>query len=147
VHRGVRDGGAPAWVLVIEDNASDVFLLTLALKKQDLPFELVHLLNAGEATAFIRRLGCYRDAAIPDLILLDSNLSTYGGDGLLREIRSAAHLFGVPVCIWGSNLADCDEAPRRSLGVCQFITKPTGLDEFLEIGRTIANLLLRPKAA
>jgi len=46
-----------ARILVIEDNASDVFLLNRALKKQDFPFELVRLLNGGEALAFIRRQG------------------------------------------------------------------------------------------
>jgi hypothetical protein len=45
---------------VIEDNGSDVFLLERALKKQDFRFELVHLLNGGEALAFIRRQGPMR---------------------------------------------------------------------------------------
>src|SRR5579871_7057168 len=48
-----------ARILVIEDNASDVFLLDRALKKQDLRFELIHLLSGGEALAFIRRQGAY----------------------------------------------------------------------------------------
>ena len=81
-----------ARILVIEDNRSDVFLLDRALKKQDLRFELVHLLNGGEALAFIRRQGAYADAAIPNLILVDLNLSKYTGEDILREIRSASHL-------------------------------------------------------
>ena len=81
-------------ILVIEDNASDVFLLDRALKKQDFPFELVHLPNGGEALAFIRRQGAYSDAAIPNLILLDLNLSKYTGADILHEIRSARHLAG-----------------------------------------------------
>ena len=78
-----------ARILVIEDNDSDVFLLDRALKKQDFPFELVHLLNGDEALAFIRRQGAYADAAIPNLILLDLNLSKYTGEDILREIRNA----------------------------------------------------------
>src|ERR1039457_2739082 len=76
-----------ARILVIEDNGSDVFLLDRALKKQDLPFELVHLLSGTEALAFVRRQGAYADAAIPDLILVDLNLSRYTGEDILREIR------------------------------------------------------------
>ena len=64
-----------ARILVIEDNASDVFLLDRALKMQDLRFELIHLLSGGEALAFIRRQGAYADAAAPNLILVDLNLS------------------------------------------------------------------------
>ena len=56
-----------ARIVVIEDNASDVFLLDRALNQQDLRFELIHLLSGAEALAFIRRQGAYADAAIPNL--------------------------------------------------------------------------------
>jgi CheY-like chemotaxis protein len=62
-------------ILVIEDNASDVFLLERALKKQNLQFELIHVRDGGEALAFVRRQGAYAKAPIPDLILMDLNLS------------------------------------------------------------------------
>ena len=105
-----------ARILVIEDNDSDVFLLDRALKKQDFPFELVHLLNGGEALAFIRRQGAYADAAIPNLILLDLNLSKYTGEDILREIRSARHLAGVPVCVWSSSRSRRDESLLKDTG-------------------------------
>jgi DNA-binding response OmpR family regulator len=133
-----------ARILVIEDNASDVFLLDRALHKQDLRFELVHLLSGGEALAFIRRQGAYADAAIPDLILVDLNLSKYTGEDILREIRGAAHLTGIPVCVWSSSRSRRDEALLKDLGVAQFITKPAGLDQFMEIGKIIKGLLARP---
>ena len=130
-----------ARILVIEDNASDVFLLDRALNMQDLRFELVHLLNGGEALAFIRRQGAYADAAIPNLILVDLNLSKYTGEDILREIRSASHLGGVPVCVWSSSRSRRDEALLKDLGVSRFITKPCGLDQFMEIGMIIKDLL------
>ena len=130
-----------AHILVIEDNGSDVFLLDRALKKQDLQFELVHLWNGDEALKFIRRQGAHADAPIPNLILVDLNLSKYTGEDILGEIRSAGHLAGVPVCVWSSSRSRRDEALLKGLGVAQFITKPSGLDQFLEIGKTIKNLL------
>ena len=130
-----------ARILVIEDNASDVFLLDRALKKQDLRFELVHLLSGGDALAFVRQQGVYADAAIPDLILVDLNLSKYSGEEILREIRGAKHLGGVPVCVWSSSRSRRDEALLKDLGVAQFITKPAGLDQFMEIGKVIKDLL------
>jgi len=134
-----------ARILVIEDNGSDVFLLDRALKKQDLRFELVHLLNGGEALAFIRRQGAYADAAIPDLILVDLNLSKYTGEDILREIRSARHLGGVPVCVWSSSRSWRDQALLKNRGVSQFITKPAGLGQFMEIGTIIKDLLAGPR--
>ena len=137
---------ATARILVVEDNASDVFLLERALKKQDLRFELVHLLSGGQALAFIRRQGAYADAAIPNLILVDLNLSKYTGEDILREIRSTRDLSGVPVCVWSSSRSRRDEVLLKELGVTQFITKPSGLDQFMEIGKIIKDLLAGPRA-
>jgi len=135
-----------ARILVIEDNDSDVYLLGRALKKQEnFRFELVHLLNGSEAIAFISRQGAYADTALPDLILMDLNLSKYSGEDLLREIRCARHLTGVPVCVWSSSQSRRDEALLKKLGVCRFITKPSGLDQFMKIGKTIKDLLTSPK--
>lgn len=130
-----------ARILVIEDNRSDVFLLDRALKKQDLRFELIHLLDGGEALAFIRRQGAYADAAIPDLILMDLNLSRCTGKDVLCEIRAAKHLAGVPVCVWSSSQSRRDQSLLMDLGVARFITKPSGLDQFMEIGTIIKDLL------
>jgi DNA-binding response OmpR family regulator len=134
------DVGA-ANILVIEDNASDVFLLDRALKKQNLQFELVHLLSGDEALAFIRRQGAYADASIPNMILVDLNLSKYSGEDILREIRGAGHLAGIPVCVWSSSRSRRDETLLKDLGVAQFIAKPSGLDQFMDIGKIIKDLL------
>jgi two-component system, chemotaxis family, response regulator Rcp1 len=132
---------SPARVLVIEDNSSDVFLLERALHQQDLRFELIHLADGGEALAFIRRDGAYADAPIPHLILVDLNLSRYSGEDVLREIRDAKHLAGVPVCAWSSSQSHRDRARLMGLGVARFVTKPSGLDQFMEIGKLIKDLL------
>jgi chemotaxis family two-component system response regulator Rcp1 len=137
-----RDSIVPtARILVIEDNPSDVFLLDRALKKQDLRFELIHLLNGDDALAFIRRQGAYAEAAIPNLILMDVNLSKYTGEDILREIRAAQHLAGVPVCAWSSSQSRQDQSLLNDLGVCQFITKPSGLDQFMAIGKILKDVL------
>jgi chemotaxis family two-component system response regulator Rcp1 len=140
---GLKDASMvlAARILVIEDNESDVFLLDRALRKQDFPFELVHLPNGGEALAFIHRRGAYADAAIPNLILLDLNLPKYSGEEILREIRSAPHLAGVPVCVWSSSRSRRDESMLKDLGVSQFIAKPAGLGQFMSIGKIIKHLL------
>ncbi len=138
--------GHVARILVIEDNGSDVFLLDRALKKQELRFELDHLPNGDEALAFIHRQGGWAEAAVPDLILMDLNLSRYTGEDILREIRAAKHLAGVPVCAWSSSQSRRDEALLKDLGVCRFISKPSGLDQFMEIGAVIKDLLASPGA-
>ena len=132
---------SPARVLVIEDNSSDVFLLERALNQQDLRFELTHLADGGDALAFIHREGAYAAAPVPHLILVDLNLSRYSGEDVLCEIRDAKHLAGVPVCAWSSSQSQRDRARLMGLGVSRFVTKPSGLDQFMEIGKLIKDLL------
>jgi DNA-binding response OmpR family regulator len=136
-----------ARILVIEDNGSDVFLLKRALKQQEFQFEMVHLLSGAEGLAFIRGQDGQAGKDVPDLILLDLNLSKYAGDDLLREIRNADRLRGIPVCVWSSSRSGRDLAALQDLGVTQFICKPAGLDQFMEIGKTIVHLLAAPTLA
>jgi chemotaxis family two-component system response regulator Rcp1 len=133
-----------ARIVVIEDNDSDVYLLNRALKMQNFQFEMLHLLNGREALAFIRREGAYAETAVPNLILMDLNLSKYTGEDILREIRGAKHLAEVPVCAWSSSQSLRDRSMLQDLGVSQFITKPAGLDQFLAIGKLIKDLLAGP---
>ena len=135
-----------AQIVVIEDNDSDVYLLDRALKMQNFQFEMVHLLNGREALAFIRRQGAYADMAIPNLILMDLNLSKYTGEDILSEVRNAGHLAGVPVCVWSSSRSRRDESVLKELGVSQFIPKPSGLNQFMEIGKIIKDLLVVAQA-
>ncbi len=137
----IPTAAAPSRILVIEDNDSDVFLLERALRKQDLRFELVHLPNGEEALAYVRRQGTWTGAAIPKLILMDLHLSRYSGEDLLREIQAAKHLDGVPVCVWSSSQSRRDKAVLMDHGVARFITKPSGLDQFMEIGKLIKEML------
>jgi hypothetical protein len=43
--------------------------------------------------------------------------------------------------VWSSSRSRRDEALLKELGVTQFITKPSGLDHFMQIGRIIKDLL------
>jgi DNA-binding response OmpR family regulator len=138
---------SPARVLVIEDNSSDVFLLKRALNQQDFAFELTHLVDGDQALAFIRREGTYGNAPIPDLILVDLNLSKYDGEDILREIHDAKHLAKAMVCAWSSSQFRRDRTRLMDLGVAQFVTKPSDLDQFLGIGKLIRDLLAGRTAA
>ncbi|MEN6536659.1 MAG: response regulator [Bryobacteraceae bacterium] len=131
----------PARILVIEDSSADVFLLGRALNKQDRRFELISLADGDAALAFIRREGAYANAAIPNLILVDLNLPRCDGVDILREIRQTKHLAGVPVCAWSSSQSRRDRELLTELGVVRFITKPSGLDQFMEIGKILKDLL------
>jgi chemotaxis family two-component system response regulator Rcp1 len=133
----------PYSILVAEDNESDVFLFERALKRQRLGFELIHLRDGDEALAFIRKEGRYADMPRPDLILVDLNLPKINGEEIIRQIRTSRHLDGVSACVWSSSDALREQASLNRLGVDEFIFKPSGLEQFMQIGKTIKDLLSR----
>ena len=134
-------GTRPYSILVVEDNESDVFLLEKALEGQDLDFQLTHLRNGSAALAFIRREGPYANMPRPDLILVNMNLPDVDGEEIFHQIRDARHLNGVPVCVWSSSEFDGQSASR--LGADEFILKRSGLEQFMQIGKTVKDLLSR----
>ena len=134
----VADTG-PYSILVVEENAPDVFLLERALARQQVDFQLTHLRSGAEALAFVRREAPYGNSPRPDLILVDLKKAEIDGECVIREVRNARHLDGVPVCVWLESLSDRE--PLNLLGVDQFIIKPSGLDQFMQIGKTVKNLL------
>ena len=131
----------PYSILVVEDNASDVFLLERALSRQQVVFQLTHLRDGAEALAFVRKEAPYANSPCPDLILVDLNLPKVDGEEIIRQIRSAKHLDGVPACVWTSSESVLDRASLSHLGASQFIFKPSGLEQFMQIGETLKNLL------
>ena len=132
----------PYSIVIVEDNGSDVFLLERALNRQHIAFQLTHLRDGGAALAFIRKEGAYAKSPRPDLILVDLNLPKIGGEDVIRAVRSARHLDGVPACVWSSSESLRDRESLNRLGVDQFIFKPSGLEQFMQIGKTVQDLLL-----
>jgi two-component system response regulator len=135
------EGPRPYFILVIEDNGSDVFLLERALNRQHLDFQLTHLRDGGEALAFVKQQGPYANSPRPDLILVDLNLPKVDGEEIIRQIRNAKHLDGVPACVWSSSESAHDRASLGRLGANEFIFKPSGLEQFMQIGATVKDLL------
>ena len=139
-------GTRPHSILVVEDNASDVFLLERALEQQHIDFQLTHLRDGAQALAFIRGEEPYASAPRPDLILVNMNLPKVDGEEVIRQIRGARRLDGIPVCIWSSSeFLHGGESVSR-VGADEFILKPSGLEEFMQIGKTVKDLLSFPKS-
>jgi DNA-binding NtrC family response regulator len=60
----------PVRILIVEDNAGDVYLLEKSLKNRCLSYELIRYTDGEEAIRVLQKDDC----AIPDLVLLDLNL-------------------------------------------------------------------------
>ena len=126
-------------ILIVEDNRGDVLLVEVALRESGLRFELIHIADGEKAIDYLRELTNGNGSPSLDLVLLDLNLPKRDGWEVLEELRSALK-HPVPVMILSSSSAPHDITRAERLGVSKYIRKPSTLDEFLAIGRTIRQL-------
>lgn len=129
----------PTRILLVEDNPADVFLIKEAMRTHGIPFDLEWFADGEDAVAHIDHLD--PAARVPDAILLDLNLPKVDGKEVLACIRRNAQLKHVPVAILTSSDSPHDRREAARLGASIYIKKPPTLDEFLDVGGTIRDLL------
>jgi chemotaxis family two-component system response regulator Rcp1 len=132
----------PIEVLLVEDSAGDVRLTREAFKDAKVHINL-HVASDGiEAMAFLQREGRYADVPRPDLILLDLNLPKKDGREVLEEIKESPTLKSIPVVVLTTSASDADILRSYRLHANCYITKPVGLDGFLEVIKSIDSFWL-----
>lgn len=128
-------------ILLIEDNRGDIELLKLALKNAEVECDLTVLEDGGEALLLIRRGGKYAGDYVPDIVILDLNLPKNDGLEVLQAMRNAPEFASRPVIVLSSSSSAHERARMKELFVTRHVTKPTDLDELMEIGRIVKDLL------
>ena len=129
-------------ILLVEDSPGDVRLTREALKESKLVNKL-HVAGDGEeALAFLRKQDKYANAPRPDLILLDLNLPKKDGREVLAEIKADPHLKRIPVVILTISESEGDILATYDLHANCFITKPIGLEQFVEVVKSIEEFWL-----
>jgi two-component system, chemotaxis family, response regulator Rcp1 len=128
----------PVQILLAEDNPADVYLIEEALREHQVPFQIT-VAEDGEAAIAMIAAGDVH----PDLILLDLNMPKRSGGEVLTHLREQPHCRTTPVIVLTSSDSPADREEALRLGATSYIRKPTGLDEFLQIGAAIKRLLGR----
>jgi len=133
-------------ILLVEDNSADAYLIRTALENAELNFELLLLEDGAEALAFVRGEGKYAASQAPDLVVLDLNLPKSEGIEVLQAIRQSQRLANLPVVITSSSSSPHERAKAEQLLVERYIMKPPDLEDFLQIGKVLKQVLLENKA-
>ena len=136
----------PVRILLIEDNDADVYLFRTALESAELNCELIVIEDGAEALAFVRHEGKHAGSPLPDLAVLDLNLPKNEGTEVLEAIRQNKNLSNLPVVVVTSSALPREQAKTEQLGVARFITKPTDLADFLQIGMVLKQVLAESQA-
>lgn len=132
----------PVEILLVEDNPGDVHLTLEAFKEAKVRNNISVADDGMKAMAFLRHEGEYKNAPLPDLILLDLNLPRKDGREVLAEIRLDPKLTRIPVVIMTTSQAEEDIAKAYDLHVNCYISKPMDLDQFIKVTRSIEDFWL-----
>jgi CheY-like chemotaxis protein len=117
-------------VLLVDDNAADVFLASQALAANPRPPRVCSVQDGEEALAFLRHEGRHADAVAPDLVILDLSLPKKSGEAVLVELRLDPNLRKIPVVIFSSSRSNRDIVRSYELGANCYLSKPGNLSEF-----------------
>lgn len=127
----------PVNILLVEDNEGDILLMEDALEEAGLSKNFFAVRDGEEALNYLLQKGPYKNAIIPELILLDLNLPKLNGCELLTKIKSYRELHSIPVVILSTSSSMEDK--RSSYKACAdgFITKPVDADSFTSVIKQI----------
>ena len=133
----VEPTGSQVEILLVEDNPGDARLAREGLSECKIHNNLNVVDDGVKALNFLRRQGDYADAPRPDLILLDLNLPKKDGRDVLREIKEDQSLRLIPVVVLTTSKAEEDIVKSYSLHANCYVSKPLGLQQFMEVVQSI----------
>ncbi len=128
-------------VLVVEDNPADANLIEEAVAEEHVVCELHIVRDGAKAIDFLDRLDADDTQQRPDLVLLDLNLPKVSGEQVLMRIRLSPRCEKTRVLIVSSSNAPADRERAMALGATGYFRKPSSLDQFMEIGHRIREML------
>ena len=129
-------------ILLVEDNPADVRLTQEAFKETGVPSTLHVVRDGAEAIDFLQQDGRFVFAPRPDMILLDLNLPKKDGRQVLTEIKSDINFRSIPIVILTTSKAEEDIQDTYNHYANCYITKPTDLDDFIQIVKQIEQFWL-----
>ena len=117
-------------ILVVDDSADNVAMLSLALQQQG--YRVVTATNGEEAIS----VAC---CTSPNLILMDISMPRLDGLGATRRLREIEALRNVPVIAVTAHGTQGFQRAASDVGVSGFLTKPVDFDRLhLLVARLLA---------
>src|SRR5688572_13966336 len=128
-------------VYIAEDNPADVYLLRIAFEEAgQQKVDLIVASDGEEALELVEHKGSFGNASRPDLIILDLNLPKSDGEDVLRFIRQRPEYNTIPVVVLTSSDSPKDRESVRQLGATCYLTKPSDLETFMSLGKTLVSM-------
>jgi len=133
--------GKGSQILIVEDNASDVYLIRAAMKAGNIEAAL-HVVSDGEqAIRFVDEADSDQGRPCPALVILDINLPRRHGGEVLQHIRQSAKCSHALVIAVSTSDSARDREQMEQLGVDAYFRKPSSYDDFMKLGEMVRELL------
>jgi len=112
-------------ILAVEDNASDLILLRLALEHYAPPERFQSVTDGEQAMRLLSQLAAA--GSLPDTVVLDLHLPRVDGYTVLTQIRSNSLFNSVAVLVYTSSDSDVDRKLALDRGADAYFSKPCDL--------------------
>ncbi len=129
-------------ILLIEDSSSDVLLAELALVGCGVRYQLEIIRDGDNAYRRVASIA-NEEAQVPDLLVLDLNLPIKSGIEVLGRFRANPSCARTPVIVTTTSNAPSDIANAARFGISHYFTKPSRLEEYLELGTLVKQTIGR----
>jgi CheY-like chemotaxis protein len=129
-------------VLLVEDDPGDAELARQGLEERSVPCNLNVVADGVEALEYLHGEGKYAGAILPDLILLDLKLPKKSGLEVLAEVKADEILRRIPVVVLTTSDDPDHISKAYDLQASLYITKPSDLDEFERVLKSINDFCL-----
>ena len=126
-------------ILLVEDNFNNISLMQDVFEFDNIPAKL-EVAQSGEEA--IRSVVQFQ----PDLILMDLRLPGIDGLETTEILKNNALTKDIPIWAVTAYAMPGDEEMARAAGCCQYITKPTNTQDFLDRLRKFLNELTNERA-
>lgn len=121
-------------ILFVEDDFNNISLMEDVFEFDNIPAKLVVAQSGEEALRSVIRLQ-------PDLILMDLRLPGIDGLETTEILKNNALTKDIPIWAVTAYAMPGDEEMARAAGCCQYITKPTNTQDFIDLLRKFLNEL------
>ena len=127
-------------ILLVEDNFNNISLIEDVFEFDNIPAKLVVAQSGEEALRSVIQLQ-------PDLILMDLRLPGIDGLETMEILKNNPLTKDIPIWAVTAYAMPGDEEMAMAAGCCQYITKPTNTQDFIERLRIFLDVLTMKERA
>lgn len=126
-------------ILLVEDNEGDILLTTDVLEEKKIINKISVVKDGNKAIDFLNKKNEYKDAELPNLILLDINLPKKNGHEVLQYIKTNDKFKHIPIIMLTTSSSEKDiMLSYKNYANC-FISKPVEVNDFIDAVAKIEN--------